>query len=1004
MKWGRAHYSRVLAWCLLLCIFTAAVAEELPLRVYTTSDGLLRNRPSKIVRDSHGYLWFATGEGLSIFDGYQFTNYTTDDGLPNRLVSDVLETQAGAYWIATYSGMCRYSPKASAGAERFVCYRVGHSKESNQINALIEGRDHSIWIGTDDGLWRLNHDSEKSEAQAIALPWPVNEGRQVNALLEDRDGTLWVGAENGLYARWPSGDATRLNKAAGIPAIIVRSLLQDSQGRIWAGTHFALLAVASDRAIKRIVAHLYWKKITIAVFQTSDGKLWVGGVGLFHFQPEAAAPRDMVRSVATSLEEGFVSSMAEDLDHNLWVVSDALGVSKFIRHGFSSFGSADGLKGVRIHALTTSSHGDLYVVAGLNNHTIHRFDGKHFVSVDPWIPAGYSFAWGETQIAFEDHMGEWWVPGQGLLRYAAAAHLADLATHPPKATYTMKQGLPADVVLRIFEDSRGDIWVGCFEGLARWQRRDDRIQAFTEKEVLGDASARPPRMVTPYFFTEDTHGSIWIGMFPFGLARFHDGRFDFFSAANGLPPGRISGLYVDHLGRLWVASSQGGASRVDDTQADRPIFHTYTTAQGLSSNQVFSIAEDQSGLLYLSGGRGVDRLDVATGTIRRFPLGEGLPTYEVHQILRDKTGALWFGSGYGLSRYIPEPESLRPPQSPLIRRLSIQGKAFPVSDLGESTLSGLALAPGQNNLRIEFASLHFSFGEVLRYQYRLEGADKDWSPLTDQRTVNYANLAPRSYRFEVRAVNGDGLFSATNAAVSFTVLPPFWRRWWFLAFSLAMTVSILYAAYRYRLKQVVAIERIRTRLASDLHDDIGSGLVEIAIASELAKTPQASGTELLQVVGDRARQLRDSISDIVWSVDPRHDYLGDLVARIRQNTFSLLECNGRQVEFHAPEDHAVLGTWLAADRKRHLLLVCKEALTNVARHAGASRISVVLSLHKGTLTLEVRDNGRGFNPEVAYAGLGLRSMKRRSREVGGNLIVESAPGRGTRLVFSLPLS
>src|SRR5262249_7143955 len=159
----------------------------------------------------------------------------------------------------------------------------------------------------------------------------------------------------------------------------------------------------------------------------------------------------------------------------------------------------------------------------------------------------------------------------------------------------------------------------------------------------------------------------------------------------------------------------------------------------------------------------------ATGTIRRFPLGEGLSAYEVHQILRDKTGALWFGSGYGLSRYIPEPESLRPPQSPLIRRLSIQGKAFPVSDLGESTLSGLALAPGQNNLRIEFASLHFSFGEVLRYQYRLEGADKDWSPLTDQRTVNYANLSPRSYRFEVRAMNGDGLSSATNAAVSFTV-------------------------------------------------------------------------------------------------------------------------------------------------------------------------------------------------------------------------------------------
>src|SRR5262249_15455018 len=158
---------------LLLLGIVAAIAEDLPLKVYTISDGLLRNRPLKITRDSHGYLWFATGEGLSIFDGYQFTNYTIADGLPNRLVSDVLETQSGEYWIATYAGICRYSPKASSAAERFVCYRVGPSKESNQINALIEGRDHSIWIGTDDGLWRPKHDSREIEAETVPLPLPT---------------------------------------------------------------------------------------------------------------------------------------------------------------------------------------------------------------------------------------------------------------------------------------------------------------------------------------------------------------------------------------------------------------------------------------------------------------------------------------------------------------------------------------------------------------------------------------------------------------------------------------------------------------------------------------------------------------------------------------------------------------------------------------------------------------------------------------------------------------
>jgi ligand-binding sensor domain-containing protein/two-component sensor histidine kinase len=951
-------------------------------------------------------LWFTTGEGLSIFDGYQFTNYTTDDGLPSRMVSDVLETQAGGYWIATYSGICRYSPKASTGAERFTCYRVGPSKESNQINVLLERRDHSLWLGTDDGLWRLKPGTEKVEAEAVPLPWPAANARQVNVLLEDRRGILWVGAENGLYALWTTGEATRLATAAGLPEIVMRGLLEDSQGRLWAAAHEGLLAILPDpHARNQIVTRLYWRKTATSIFQTSDGKLWVGSLGLFEFQPDAGDPRDMFRSVAAPLEGGFVSSMAEDLDHNLWVVSDAMGVSKVIRHGFSIFATTDGLTGLRIHGLSTNNHGDVFVIAGLHTLAIHYFDGKRFFPVGPRLPPGFTYGWGETQITFQDHAGEWWVPGHELLRYAAVAHLGDLARHLPTAVYSTKQGLPRDMVLRVFEDSRGDIWVGCFEGLALWRRKNDRIRAFTAAEVLGDATDRPPRMVTPFFFTEDTHGAIWIGLFPFGLARFRDGHFDFFSTANGLPQGRISGLYVDHLGRLWIASSYGGASRVDDTEAVHPVFHNYTTVQGLSSNQVFSIAEDRSGLIYLSGGRGVDRLDVASGTIRRFALGEGLPNYEIHHILRDKSGALWFGSGNGLSRYTPEPESPRPPQPPLIRRLSIQGKAVPVSDLGESTVSSLTLGPGQNNLRIEFASLHFAFGEVLRYQYRLEGADTEWSPLTDQRTVNYANLAPRSYRFVVRAMNGDGLSSASDATVSFVILPPFWRRWWFVAVSICGMLSVLYVGYRYRLKQVVAIERIRTRLASDLHDDIGSGLVEIAIASELAKTGPPSGSaDLLQQVGDRARQLRDSISDIVWSVDPRHDRLEELVGRIRQSSFSILECNGRRVEFHGPVEKEISGVSLAADRRRHLLLVCKEALTNVARHAEASEVRVAVMLEIGTLTVEVRDNGRGFDPDASYSGLGLRSMRRRAAEAGGTLVVESAPQQGTRLAFALPLS
>ena len=325
-----------------------------------------------------------------------------------------------------------------------------------------------------------------------------------------------------------------------------------------------------------------------------------------------------------------------------------------------------------------------------------------------------------------------------------------------------------------------------------------------------------------------------------------------------------------------------------------------------------------------------------------------------------------------------------------------------MSVLGESSITGLKLPAAQNNLRIEFASLHFASGEVLRYQYRLEGADADWSPPTDQRTVNYSSLSPGSYRFVVRAVNGEGLASPKDATIGFVILPPVWRRAWFIGLMMSALAAMLYAGHRYRVQQLLHLERIRTRLASDLHDDIGSGLAEIAILTDVAEVqPVAGGGELLRRAGDRARQLREAMSDIVWSVDPQHGNLIDLIGRVRQTVFSLMESNGTRVTFEAPVDPGAVG--LAPDRARHFLLITKEALTNVLRHADASEVSVILRLEHRTLSLEVRDDGCGFDPAETHAGMGLRNLRRRAAESGGELSVDSSPCRGTTVIFRLPV-
>src|SRR5262249_45083363 len=212
----------------------------------------------------------------------------------------------------------------------------------------------------------------------------------------------------------------------------------------------------------------------------------------------------------------------------------------------------------------------------------------------------------------------------------------------------------------------------------------------------------------------------------------------------------------------------------------------------------------------------------------------GLPNNFVNVSFRAHDGSLWFGTLQGLSRLIPEPDIAASPPPVFIGGLRVAGTEHKISELGVTELSGLEFGANQNNRQIDFFCLGFGTGEPLRYQYKLEGANSDWNAPIDGRAVNYENLSPGDYRFMVRAVNSEGPASATPAIVAFRILPPLWRRWWFLTLAGMLLGSIVFFADRYRIARLLELERVRTRIAADLHDDIGSGLTRIAILSEIA--------------------------------------------------------------------------------------------------------------------------------------------------------------------------
>jgi signal transduction histidine kinase/ligand-binding sensor domain-containing protein len=985
-----------------------ARAERLPVRVYSTADGLPSNQINCVKRDSHGFLWFCTVEGLSRFDGYTFTNYGVDQGLPGRVVTDFLETRSGEYWVATLRGLARFNPKPGPKATMFTVYRPGETQLAQQVNALVEDRQGAIWVGTNAGAFRLLRSGGQWALGRPEFKLPVSEAAE--GLLEDHEGRLWIAFYNGRDAKLYRGT---LNGQGDVfqPKFLrgnrILAMLQDREGRIWLGTYHGLaLLVADPQAGGQLIERLYGKREGLRtdevrhLFQSSDGRLWVGAGGLFQIESDAKGEQIHFKLYARTI--GGID--AEDREGNFWG-----GATRIARSGFANYGRADGLADENIRSLFEGRDGALYVVTTYHNRFIHRFDGKRFVSVAPRAPgheASWDWGgWGWGQIHLQDHTGEWWVATYyGLFRYPKVNRLEDLAQTNPGAIYTTKDGLGGNDIFRLYEDSRGDVWIGAWGGthLTRWERSTGRFHVFTSSEGWTGGE--------PTSFREDRAGDIWVGQWADGLARFRGGHFTWLNKADGFPEGSVFSIFSDHAGRLWAGTTHGGLVRIDDPAAEHPRFTVYTTRQGLSSNDVRALTEDHWGRIYFWTGRGVDRLKPESGAIRHYTEADGLVTTgSDHNVaFCDRHGTLWFGLE-GLSRLDPEPDRPDAPAPPIrITKVRIRGAEYPTSELGETDLSGLLLQPSQDEIQIEFASLNFAVGDVIKYQYKLEGADAGWTVPSDLRVVNYPHLSPARYRFLVRAINADGLVSSASATVNFRLLPPVWRRWWFLTLASLLAASLVYWAYRFRLERLLELERVRTRIATDLHDDIGSSLTQIAIMSEVARQRAAETepqvAEPLGKVADLSRELVDSMSDIVWAINPRRDHLSDLAQRMRRFASDVFSAQDVDLAFHGPPEEA--GAMLPADLRRQVFLIFKESVNNIARHSKPKRVEIDLRLEGSTLLLKVRDDGKGFDlaREHGAGGHGLASMQQRAQSLGGRLHLISQPGGGACVVLEAPLN
>jgi signal transduction histidine kinase/ligand-binding sensor domain-containing protein len=972
--------------------------ERLPSRTFTAADGLVRNAITRIRRDPRGYLWLCTPEGLSLFDGSTFRNYTTSDGLPDRAVNDITPLADGSYALATGKGLFHFRPRHDNTGRNvdpsFEPIPRLDGKTAPAIVVTLRDRLGAVWAGGRNDLFRQAPGASGLETIALEPPTHI-----VYALEQDAEGQIWIGTTDGLYRYRESSHSGVLV----YPTRDVAAILPDHPGRLWVG-EWGLTLLDVRAPIPTVVAHFGPEASPILnerVFSLSrarEGVMWIGGTGVIRFDPAATGA---ARFRAPEMPAGwstFVSSLQADEEGNVWAAVHTHGLLSFWERGFTMYGQADGISGRDFAGMFAGCEYPIVFTYLHHGYAWSEFDGHRFLSVEPRLPPSVpSAGWGGGGVALRASTGDWWAVSEAGLLHYPAADFPRLAGRAPIAMVTAREGLPSNAVLQVFEDSGGNVWAGTLNGFARRDRATGRWTGQTVERLTGHTESVD-------VIAEDRSGNIWLGISSLGLIRYRNGVYEWISRDI---PTRVNHLFVDSRGRLWIASSRDGLGRIDHPEAPMIEVHRYGLREGLSSAELFAVGEDLSGRIYIAGGHGIDRLEVATGRIEPLP-GEAGTSGQLQYIFRDRMGAMWFAGSNVITRYEPRPDApLRLPR-PVFHSIRVAGERRFVSDLGDPEVSSLRLKPGETGMDVEMGVVRLGPGEDIRFQYRIAKGNSSaaWSSPIASNLISLAGLSAGRYTLAVRALHRSEPAGADSAFLAFEVAPFIWERWSFQLPLGAALVGLAAAFHRVRLGRLIELERVRSRIAADLHDDLGASLSQVAILSEVASRRSHDADAVRRHTERISALCRDALgatSDMVWAVDPRHDRLSDLDHRMREFATEVLSAREIALQFDVFPRESNL--FLGANLRRQLYFIFKEGINNAVRHSGASHVTVRLRVEKRWITLAIEDDGRGAAAASAAAGAGngLRNIRRRVADLGGSIEAGAASSGGFSLRLRLPL-
>ncbi|MGA2246073.1 MAG: two-component regulator propeller domain-containing protein [Verrucomicrobiota bacterium] len=965
----------------------------LSFRSWEENQGLLQRPVRAIAQTRDGYIWVAGGNDLYRFDGLKFVSFAPPFSPARGRVQALFGDRRGALWAGTTGGLqCWLNGSWSERSTR-------DGLPSNSVTCLNEDGSGRLWAGTEGGLVILQDGRfvPPANSQAIA-------GGSVTALFKDRQGAMWVAIrKQGVFA-YHDGQFVPVTDAADAPLLsTARGLLVDQNGCLWlaAGENAVLRRDQAGWHHYRLPKRLAGSLVN-ALAEEPDGTIWAGAPGgLFQFSGGqfSGVPN------SSKLAGAAVESLFADRDGRLWAGTDE-GLNRLQRKILFAFGQEDGLGFGPVQGLVQVSPGVIW--AARSGDGIYRWDGRTFSRLKAaGLPAHNS----RVNALLLAHDGVCWVASSGgLLRYKDPVAAAD------EVSWFELAG--ADIVA-LAEDRDGGLWAGTRTG-AVWRLFEG--QWAEQDSVPGH---KPVHTILP-----DPDGSIWVGTGGAGLVHLKTGAPEFFGERAGLADDDVRSLYRDAQGTLWIGTA-GGLCRKGDGRIS-----CFSARDGLPDNTISQIMEDEGGRLWLGTGQGIACVskrrfeDFAAGKVaalypRIFNRGDGMLSEECvagsgSGGLKTQGGFLWFPTAKGVTIVAPRALPLETPM-PNVALEDILVDGVPVKE----TLAGetsLRIPPGKHRLEIHYTGLWGDAPETIRFRYKLDEWDAGWIEADTSRTAVYNFVPAGDYDFHVIACNRDGTWAAQGAELRLVFARYFWQSWWFiglaggtLLLAVAGTVRVVEKQkmkHRVaRLERERALDQERTRIAQDLHDEMGAKLCRISFLSEHARRAVGPDDlrEQIKSISDDSREVLHSLDEIVWAVNPQNDTLENAASYLAQYAQDYFQMTGVECELELPAQlppHP-----LSSQSRHHLFLAVREALANILKHSGATRATIAMACQNAVFEVVVTDNGRGFDgPAGPAAGAtagdshdGVRNMRQRIADVGGRCSIESAPGRGTSVRFSLPI-